>query len=100
MIPSSKKQTGDVITFTQFEEGNILNKTRDDSEIGDESDNESIMTRKQDMDAMNYGHESDHDLISTDILEDIRDGSLSRPNVNQIEACYKIRDRNRIIHLE
>ena len=29
---------------------------------------------KQDMDAMNYGDESDHDLISTEMLEDICDG--------------------------
>ena len=30
---------------------------------------------KQDMDAINYGDESDHDKISTEILEDICDGS-------------------------
>ena len=51
---SLREQTGDIITFTQFEEGNILTKTGKDSEIGDESDNESITTSKQDMDAMNY----------------------------------------------
>ena len=28
------------------------------------------------MGAMNSGDESDHDLISTEMLEDIRDGSL------------------------
>ena len=37
---SSKEQTGDVITFTQFEEGNILTKTFSDSGSGDEFDNE------------------------------------------------------------
>ena len=26
------------------------------------------------------------------MLKDIHDGSLSHPNVNQREACYKIRD--------
>ena len=31
------------------------------------------MMSEQDMDAINYGDESDHDLISTEILEDIRD---------------------------
>ena len=36
---SSKEQTGDVITFAQFEEGDILTKTRNDAESGDESDN-------------------------------------------------------------
>ena len=37
---SSKEQTGDVITFAQFEEGNILTKNRNDAKISDESDNE------------------------------------------------------------
>ena len=38
---------------------------------------------EQDMDAINYGDESDHDLISTETLEDIRDGSKTHPNVNR-----------------
>ena len=92
---SSKEQTGDVITFTQFEEGNILTETRKDAESGDESDNESIMMREQDMENINSGDESDHDLISTEMLEDIRDGSQTHPNVNKREARYKIRDRIR-----
>ena len=61
---SSKEQTGDIITFTQFEEGNILTKTCNDAEIGDESDDESIMT-------IDYCDESYHDLISTEMLKDI-----------------------------
>ena len=36
---SSKEQTGDVITFAQFEEGNILTETRNDAESCDKSDN-------------------------------------------------------------
>ena len=47
---------------------------------------------EQDMDAMNFGDESDHDLISTDMLEDIFDGSQTHPNFNRREARYKIRD--------
>ena len=47
---------------------------------------------KQDIDAMNTGDESDHDLISTEILEYICDGSQTHPNVNRIEARYKICD--------
>ena len=47
------------------------------------------------MDAINYGDESDHDLITTEMLEDIRDGSQTHPNVNKREARYKIRDRVR-----
>ena len=89
---SLREQTGDVITFTQFEEGNILTETRNDAESGDKSDNESVMMCEQDMIAMNYGDESDHDLISTEILEDICDGSQTHPNVNRREVRYKIRD--------
>ena len=37
---SSKEQTGEIITFTQFEEGNLLTENRNDTEIGDESDSE------------------------------------------------------------
>ena len=44
---SSKEQTGYVITFAQFEEGNLLTETRNDTESGDESNNESIMMSKQ-----------------------------------------------------
>ena len=36
---SSKEQTGDVITFAQFEEGKILTETRNDAESGDGSNN-------------------------------------------------------------
>ena len=81
-VTSSKEQTGDVITFTQFEEGNILTETRNDAEIGDESDNESIMMSEQDMENINSGDESDHDLISTEMLEDICDRSQTHPNIN------------------
>ena len=44
------------------------------------------------MDAMDSGDESDHDPISTEMLEYIRDGSQSHPSANRIEARYKIRD--------
>ena len=46
---SSEEKNGDVITFAQFEEGNILTGTRYDAESGDESDNKSIMMSEQDM---------------------------------------------------
>ena len=42
---------------------------------------------------MYYVDESDDEPMSTETLEDIRDGSQSHPNVNRIEARYKIRDR-------
>ena len=38
---------------------------------------------KQDMDAINSGDESDNDLISTEMLEDICDGGQTHPNVNR-----------------
>ena len=41
---------------------------------------------------MDYGDDSEHDLISTEMLEDICDRSKSHPNVNRIEDRYKIRD--------
>ena len=78
-----------------FEEGNILTETRNDAESSDKSDNRSIMMSEQDMEDINSGDESDHDLISTEMLEEIRDVSQTHPNVNIREARYKIRDRIR-----
>ena len=97
---SSREQTGNIIMFAQFEEVNILTKPRNDVEIGDESNNELIIMSEQDMDAINYGDESDHDLISTDMLEYIRDGSHTHMNVNRREAHSKIRDHIRQRQLE
>ena len=48
-----------------------MTETRNDAESGDKSDNESIMMSEQDMDAINSGDESYHDIISTEMLEDI-----------------------------
>ena len=90
---SLKEQTGDVITFAQFEERDLLTETRNDTESGDESDSESIMMSEQDMENLDSNEKSDHDLISTEILEDIRDGSQTHPTVNKREARLKIRDR-------
>ena len=50
---------------------------------------------EQDTENINSGDESDHDLISTETLEDIRDGSQTHTNVNKREARYKICDRVR-----
>ena len=47
------------------------------------------------MEEINSVDESDHDLISTEMLQDIRDGSQIHPNVNRRESRYKIRDRIR-----
>ena len=40
---SSREQTGNIITFAQFEEGDILTKTRNNAESGDKSDDDSII---------------------------------------------------------
>ena len=69
---SSREQTGDIITLTQFEEGNILTKNLTYEESGEESDDESIMPplmSKEKIDAMDSDDEADHDPISTDMLK-------------------------------
>ena len=88
----SREQIGNITTFTQFEEGNILNKTRKNSESDDDDSTMSPLLSEEDIDAIDSGDVSDHDLISTNMLEDIRDRSQSLPNVIQREARYKIRD--------
>ena len=40
---SYEEKTGDVITFKQVEEGNLISETRNDTENSDESDSKSIM---------------------------------------------------------
>ena len=45
---------------------------------------------KEEMDTMDSGDETDHDIISKEMLENICDGSKSHPNVNLREARYKI----------
>ena len=44
------------------------------------------------MENVNSGDESYHDLISTEMLEDICDRSQNHLNVNRRESRYKIRD--------
>ena len=91
-------KTGNTITFAQFEEGNIITKTCNNGESGDKYNDDSIippLLSKEDMDAMDSVNESDHDRISTEVLEDICDGSQSHPNVNKREAYYKICDHIR-----
>ena len=44
------------------------------------------MTSEQDMENINSSDESDHDLISTEMLEHISDRSQTHPIVNRREA--------------
>ena len=55
---------------------------------------------KEEMDAMNSGDESDDEIMSTEMLEDISDGSQSHPNVDRRESRYKILDRIKQTQLE
>ena len=97
---SSKEQTGNITTFTQFEEGNLLSETRDNAEIIDKSDDNSIMPpllSEEEIYAMDHGDESDDEPMSTEILEDIHDGSQYSPNVNGLHMmlflmkCFLLR---------
>ena len=90
---SFKEQTGDVITFTQFEEGNLLSETCNDTECGDESDSEPIMMSERDMENLDATEKFDDGLISTEILQDICDGNQNHPKINKREARMAIRDR-------
>ena len=58
------------------------------------------LNSKEEMDAKDSGDVSDDEPMSTDMLEDIRDGSKSHPRVNRRETCYKIRDRIKRIQTE
>ena len=62
---SLRGETGDIIMFTQFEEGGILTKTCKDAESGDGDSIMPKLIREEEMDALDSGDESDHDLIST-----------------------------------
>ena len=76
---SPKEQTGNVITFKKFEEGNLMSETRNDTECSDEYDSESIMMSEKDMENLDETEKSDDDLISTEKLHDIRDGNQTYP---------------------
>ena len=51
-----------------------------------------LLLSEEEMDVMVSGDESDYDPMSTEILEDIRDGSQYHPHANRREARYKIHD--------
>ena len=50
---------------------------------------------EQDMENIDSNEQSDHDLISTEMLEDIHVVSQTHPDINKREARYKIRDHVR-----
>ena len=84
-----RKKIGNIITFAQFEYGDLLSETHDDAERGDKSDDDSIMPPliiAEKMDVMDSGDKSNDEPISTDTLEDVLDGSKSHLSVNSREA--------------
>ena len=83
-VTSSKEQTGDVITFAQFEEGYLLTETRNDAESGDESDSESLMMNEQDMENLDEKEKFDDDHISTETLHGIRDRNQTHLNIDKM----------------
>ena len=90
---SSREQTGDVITFAQFEEGDLLSETRYNTESDVKSDGESIMMSERDMENLDETEMFDDGLIIKEMLHDIRDGNHTHPKINKREACMAIRDR-------
>ena len=101
----SNKQTGNIITFTQFEKGNLIseyqnnlllqscNGTESGDKSGDKYGEDSTipsLISKEKMDEMSSGDESDAEPMSMDMLEDICDISQSHRSINRIEARYKI----------
>ena len=75
---SSREKTGNIIMFTQFEEGNLLSETSNNTEIGKEYEDNSTLApliSEVATDSMSSGDESDAEPMSKDILEDICDGS-------------------------
>ena len=89
---SSKEQTGDVIKFAQFEEGNLLTETCNDTESGDKYDSESIMMSKQDMEKIDEKEKFDDNHISTETLHDICDRNQTHPSIDKREARHTIHD--------
>ena len=47
------------------------------------------MINEQDMENINENEKSDHNLITTETLEDIHDGNQTHPTVNKREAGCK-----------
>ena len=50
-----------------------------------------LILSKEEIDVIDSGDESDYDIISREMLEDIRKRTQSHTNVNRREARYKIR---------
>ena len=89
----SKEQTGDVITFAQFDEGNSISEICNDTESDEESDSESIMMSEKDMENLDGKEKFDDKHISMETLHDISDGNQTHHSIDKREALMAIRDR-------
>ena len=66
--------------FTQFVYGSLLSETRDNAEIGDKYDDDSIIQplfSEEEIDAIDSEYEYEYETISAEMLEDICYGSKS-----------------------
>ena len=80
---SSKEQTRDIITFAQFQEGDWISETRNDTESDDESDSQSLMMSKKDIENIDENEKFDDYLISTETLHGICDGNQTHPKIDK-----------------
>ena len=92
---SPKEETGHIITFAQFVEGNSLSATCNFTESGNKYDGNSTLVpiiSEEEMDLMSSSDEYDAKPMSTDMIEYICDRSQSRPSIHRREVCYRKRD--------
>ena len=61
----------------------MLSETRNDTESYDASDSESIMMSLRDMENLGETEKCNEGLISTELLQDIRDGNQTHPEINK-----------------
>ena len=80
----SHEQTGDIITFAQFEEGNLV---VNECNVGE--DNELMSAS---IDDSSTDDDSGDGSISMKALEDIRDGNHVHTGINTRYVRFKIRD--------
>ena len=80
----SNEQTGDIITFAQFEEGNLV---VNECNVGE--DNELMSAS---IDDSSTDDDSGDWSISMKALEDIRDGNHVHTGINTRYVRFKIRD--------
>ena len=59
----------------------MLSETRNNTKSDDASDNDTIMISLSDMENIDEEEKFDDDLISTELLQDIRDGNRTHPEI-------------------